>query len=152
MKKIFMLFLVVTCIVISSSAFSAIPEGKFPIQILSSRVNPNSFEKEVIPYLENTFNKSPKYRISNVEENRIVISILINKYFPAVASSDWLASAAPIITYSIVWIAKPKNEHGYYIWHDSGDFRDCDELVQHILKEADVKVWRIKNLCPYVFD
>lgn len=151
MKKNFLLFLVVACIAISSSAFSAIPEGKFPIQILSSRYNPNNFEREMIAYLNHAFINSPKYRISNVDENRLMIRILIDEFIPGVISTDWLASATPIRVYTIVWLAKPKNKHAYYIWHDMGRLANYQEATEYILKSADTMVTTIKNDCPYVF-
>lgn len=152
MKKVLMTCLVLLSVLVSSTAFSAIPDGKFPIQVVSSRDNPNDFERIMTVYLQKALNSSRKYRATDNEENRIMLSFLINEYIPAVSSSDWLASASPIKTYSIVWLAKPKNKHAYIIWHDSGRIQSDDEFIKYILEEANTTIWKIKNQCPYVFD
>jgi hypothetical protein len=154
MKKLRLLFclLVVVCIIASSSTFSAMPQGKFPIQIYSDRPTPNNFEKNLIIHLEKAFNNSSKFRISHVEENRIMLGILANEYIPGVISTDVLASASPVNVYSLVWSAKPKNKHAYVIWHGLGRFESYAKFTQIILEDADVIVWKIKNQCPYVFD
>lgn len=152
MKKVLFICLILLSVVISSTAFSAIPEGKFPIQFISDRRTPSNEERELIKNLVGYFNNSPKYRVTSNEENRIMLGILINEYTPSVASSDWLASASPINTYSIVWMAKPMNKHAYVIWHDSGRYQTYQDLILYILKNADSIVWKIKNQCPYVFD
>jgi hypothetical protein len=155
MKKLRLLFclLVVVCIITSSSTtFSAMPQGKFPIQICSSRTNPNNNEIFLIKRLEKAFNNSPDFRVTNTEENRIILGILINEYIPSVISSDVLASAAPIKSFSLVWLARPKNKHTYFIWHNSGRFQTYEDLTEYIVKEAYTTVWNIKNNYPYVFD
>mgnify|MGYP001384024882 CR=1 FL=1 len=153
MKKLRLLFclLVVVCVIASSSTFSAMPQGKFPIQVISSRSNPNNYEKQLTSYLVKALNNSPNFRNSNGEENRIMLQIIISRYFPGVVSSDAFASSTPINTYSLVWLAKPKNKHAYYIWHDSGTFQTLENLTQYILKEANSIVLTIKEECPYVF-
>jgi len=155
MKKLRLLLclLIVVCIIASSSiTFSAMPQGKFPIQILSARPTPNNYEKEIITYLNRAFNNSTSYRISNNEENRIMLRILINRYYPGVVSTDVFATSNPINTFTLVWLAKPKNKHAFYIWSDSGKFQSYEELTRYIIEETDTMVWTIKNQCPYVFD
>ena len=152
MKKIIIFCLIFMCIVVSSNALTAMPQGKFPVQILSSRNIPNNYEREMIQHLERAYNNSSKYRITNIEEDRIMLRILIEEYIPGVISTDWLASATPVRVYTIVWLAKPKNIHSYYIWHDIGRFTNYQQVANYIMDEADTIVWRIKNLCPYVFE
>lgn len=152
MKKVLLTCLILLSVLVSSTAFSAIPEGKFPIQFLSSRKAPNEYERALIRSLESTFNNSSRYRVSNIEENRLAVSILIEEFIPGVISSDWLASATPVRVYTIVWLAKPKNEHAYYLWHDVGRLTNYKEVSQYILDQAGSMVDRIKNRCPYVFE
>ncbi len=80
MKKVLFICLVALSIAFSSNVFSAIPQGKFPIQILSSRQNPNNFELEIIKRTETLFEKSPNFRVTNKDEDRLVLLILIDEY------------------------------------------------------------------------
>jgi len=155
MKKLRLLFclLVVVCIVASSSTtFSAIPQGKFPIEIFSSRDTPNQHERVLIKRLEQSFNNSPKFRVTNSNEDRIMLTILINEYIPGVVSTDVFASSTPINTFSLVWLVKPKNKHAYFIWHNSGRFQTYDHLNNYILDEANIIASKIRNYYSHLFD
>mgnify|MGYP001378605011 CR=1 FL=1 len=154
MKKLRLLLclLIVVCIIASSSTFSAMPQGKFPIRIISSRENPNQYERTLINHLEKAFNNSSKFRVTNNNEDRIILTLLINEYFPGVASSDVLATATPIKTFSLVWATKSKNNHANLLWHDAGNFQTYEQLTQYILKQADTMLSWIKNSYSYLFD
>jgi hypothetical protein len=154
MKKLRLLFclLVVVCIIASSSTFSAMPQGKFPIQIMSSRDNPTPTERQVVKQLERAFNNSPNFRVTNIDENRIMLGILMQEYIPGVVSTDVLASASPVKIYTLVWLAKPKGNHAYFVWHQLARYSSYNEITEHVLKSADTIVWRIKNIHNYVFD
>jgi len=145
--------LIVVCIIASSSiTFSAMPQGKFPIEIFSSRETPNQLEEEFVNILINNFNNSPKYRVTNINENRIILTFLLNKHVPGIASTDVFATASPIYTFSLIWVAKPQNTHGYIIWHDSGSYRSYNDLAHYILQQADVTVRNIKRQYPNIFN
>jgi len=145
--------LIVVCIIASSSiTFSAMPKGKFPIQIMSDRVTPNHMEYELIKRLEKAFNNSPNFRVTNIDENRIMLGILLQEYKPGIASSDVFATATPICVYSLIWVAKPKNKHANIIWHDLGRFQTYEQLIQYVLEEANTTVSRIKIEFPYIFN
>jgi len=155
MKKLRLLFclLVVVCIVASSSTtFSAIPQGKFPIQIMSSRDNPNQHERLLLNQLEKAFNNSPNFRVTNINENRIILAILLNEYIPSVLSTDVLASASPINTFSIVWSAKHKDKHAFTIWHNSGRYGTYKDLTEYILDEANIIATKIKKHYSHLYD
>lgn len=152
MKKSIFFCLALIFSFISSSAFSAIPQGKFPIEICADRAHPNEIEVGTVQYLQKFFQNSPKFRVTDKDEDRIKLGIIIDKYVPVVASKNFVASATPIFTYSVVWLAKPKDKHAYILWHDAGKFFNNEQFSSYILREANTNVLRIKNLCPYVFD
>jgi len=155
MKKLRLLFclLVVVCIITSSSTtFSAMPKGKFPIRILPTVDNPNQYERELLRHLEKTFNNSPNFKVTKEEEDRIILLFIVDRHIPGVVSTDVLASANPINTYSLVWLAKPKDKHAYYLWHDAGTFSRYEDLSQYILKETNITVTKIKNYYSYLFE
>jgi len=155
MKKLRMLLclLIVVCIIASSSiTFSAMPKGKFPIQIISTREPLNRYELELVKRLKNSFNNSSNFRITNIDENRIMLGILMQEYIPSVVSSDVLATASSVNVYTLVWMVKPKNKHAYIIWYDMGRYQSYDSLTQYILKQAETMVWSIKNQYPYLLD
>jgi len=154
MKKLRLLFclLVVVCIIASSSTFSAMPQGKFPIRIISSRENPNQYEREVIKQLERAFNNSPNFRVTTNNEDRIILSILIQNYIPGTVSTDVFATSSPVNIYTLVWLAKPKNNHAFFIWHDLGRYVSYNDIINHVIKSADIIVWQIKNNYSYIFE
>jgi len=127
------------------------PKGKIPIEIFSSRETPNQLEQDLIRRLEKTLEKSSKFRITNKNENRIVLTILLNEYIPSVVSTDVWASSTPIKTFSFIWLAKPSKTHGYVLWHDSNRFQTLDHLVNYILQQADTMVLEIKTYYPDIF-
>ncbi len=151
MKKILFICLVALSIVFSSNVFSAIPQGKFPIQILSSRRNPNNFELEIIKRTETLFEKSPNFRVTNKDEDRLVLLILIDEYFPATFSSDPLAFAERVEVFTLVWLAKPKNKLPYFLWHDLG-WLHYTRTPEYIVNQAEVQIDKIKNRYPNIFN
>jgi len=151
MKKVLFVFLVALSIVFSSNAFSAMPQGKFPIQIVSSRKNPNNYEKEIIQRTELLIEKSQKFRITHIDENRLLLQILIDDYKPIAISSDPFAFARRIESFTLVWLAKPKNKLPYFLWHDLG-WLDFNETPEYIVEQAEVQVNKIKNRYPFIFN
>jgi hypothetical protein len=154
MKKLRLLFclLVVVCIIASSSTFSAMPQGKFPIRVMSSRDNPNQYERELTRHLEKAFNNSPNFRLASTNENRIILIFLLDRYNPGIVSSDVFASATPINTFSLVWFAKPKDKYAHYLWHTTGSYKTYEALSQFILQQAEIMVQDIKKNYSYIFD
>ena len=155
MKKLRLLFclLVVVCIITSSSTtFSAMPKGKFPIRIMSSRENPTKNERALISELERAFNNSTNFRVTNINEDRIILMLLLDEHIPSVISTDVLATASPINTFSLVWLAKPADKHAYFIWHNSGRYTSFTELSKYILNGANNIVLQIKNHYSYLFN
>jgi hypothetical protein len=155
MKKLRLLLclLIVVCIIASSSiTFSAMPKGKFPIRIVASRDNPTKYDRELLRHLELTFKNSPNFRVTNIDENRLILMFKLTEYIPSVISNDSLATASPINTFTLVWLAKPKGKHAYFIWYDSGRYFSYDSLVKYILEQAETMVWSINNEYPHLFD
>jgi len=154
MKKLRLLFclLVVVCIIASSSTFSAMPKGKFPIQIMSSRNEPTPTERQVINQLESAFSNSPKFRVtSSYDEDRIILLVLMQDYIPGVASTDVFATAAPVKIYTLVWLAKPVDNHACFLWHELGRYSTYSDITKQALISANSMVWLIKNKYSYLF-
>ncbi|HPT87797.1 MAG TPA: hypothetical protein PL004_08095 [Bacillota bacterium] len=151
MKKILFICLVALSIVFSSNVFSAVPQGKFPIQIVSSRSNPNEYEKEIIQRTEMLLEKTQKFRITQNEEDRLVLQILISDYIPSVVSTDPFAFARRVEAYTLVWLAKPKNKLPYFLWHDIG-WLHYTITPEYIVSQAEFQVDKIKNRYPYIFN
>jgi hypothetical protein len=155
MKKLRLLLclLIVVCIIASSSTFSAMPKGKFPIRFRASSDTPNQYEKELMKHLEITFSKSSYFRISNdLNEDRIILMFIVDRHIPGIVSTDVLASATPINTFSLVWLAKPADKHAYFIWHSAGTFQTPQDLAQYIHKQAIITATKIRNNYSYLFD
>lgn len=149
MKKILVICLVTLSIIFSSSVFSAIPKGKFPIQVLYENANTSDWNN-FLDYLRKSFQNSDNFRLANKDEDRVQVRLLLSEYVPRV--SDWRASAEKIYTYSIVWTAKPKGKHEYLIWHNSGRFFSLEELCKIIINQTNDIVIMIKNDLPYIFN
>jgi len=144
--------LIVVCIIASSSTFSAMPKGKFPIEILSSRNEPTPTERQVITELEKAFSNSSKFRVTSSNEDRIMLLVLMQDYRPGVASTDVFATASPVRIYTLVWLAKPVDNHACFLWHELGRYGTYNDIIQQALKSADAMVRIIKNEYSYLFE
>lgn len=151
MKKVLFICLIALSIIFSSNVFSAMPQGKFPIQIVSTRTPPNSYEKEIIHQTEILMEKSQKFRITYSEEDRLVLQILISDYIPAVVSTDPLAFAERVEAFTLVWLAKPKNKYAYFLSHDIG-WLHYKGTPEYIVRQASFIVDKLKKQYPNIFN